>query len=286
MKKWSVPAMCVALLIPFAAHSRSPEPQWPEEEHNKAISQHSDFLLIRYDTGCTVKQSYSDPDLMELAYSEGEMNVLNPFYRGVEGDVVYWVDDNEKNTFKKEAVNANNSLPPIPPHIVKQMKKGNNLHVHVNPVGEAERTQVFGLQGLTQSMEMAASGECAVESAGNTNALAVELVRSDDGLLVRGETSLPDGMKMTVEVSRHSGGHVGSGKIVVENGSYRTESIRSDDGPVPAGKYVVSFASPMWGLQPDSVSDDLDKGNELPEVIREKSFGEFVVDYVVVRELE
>jgi len=285
MKKYSLwLALLVGCTCAVSVHARTATPQWTEREREKAVSSEGDFLVVKYDSGCTVKQSYADPGMMELAYSAGEMHILSPFYKGVETDVEYWVDDKKKRSFSKETVNRTNDFPRLSDAVIESMTNGGTLYVKVNPVDAQPRIQEFNLRGLSDAIQVVEGEECAPKSEARSEDLQVRLSREDGGIVVHGTTTLPQGLKLLISVFDETGTPVGSRKTAVGESKYRTDVVRPESAGTLSGEYTIEISSPAWGLQPDHVARELDDGNGLPEEIREKSFGQFVVDYTVIRE--
>ena len=125
---------------------------WSAWEQQHAVARQQDFLVIRdpADGSCYLKQSYyGEPEAMELVMaSDGVPILTTPYYAGIEGDVVYAVDQGAERRLGGGGVSVGKSLA-LPRALVPQLKAGWTLRVRVQPVGQPPREQQFSLKGFT-----------------------------------------------------------------------------------------------------------------------------------------
>lgn len=265
---------------------------WSDWERDNAVSQHKDFLVIRQpgEGFCYVKQSYkNDTNKMELSFKGDAPYVATPFYRGIDGHVEYRVDDGNTRIIKNSAISGTNSFD-LSENVVPEMKAGLKLYVKVNPVGKRTRTQSFSLLGFTAASQELNTEKCEATDSARSSDLEVDVHRqANGGVIVSGETTLPNSMKLMVSLRRNGGDYFAQSKIQVRDGTYRSEPFMDGGNPLSDGTYQVSISSPLMDLQPGSVERILGQdGEKIPEAIRQKSsFGEsFVVEHVVKVDLE
>ena len=262
-------------LLSICSSTNTMAQSWSQWEQQNSVGQHKAFLVIKQpgEGFCYVKQSHdSDTTKMELRFKGNAPVIITP-YRGIDGDVQYWVDDNPKWTVTGSEIDMPNSIELVT-DVVTEMKAGQTLYVYVKPSGMPERTQGFSLSGFTAAARALNGPECR-EGKGDTvsSSLGVTLKRnSSGGVVVSGKTSLPDGMILMVSLRASSGGYFAQDKVKVRSGSYETAGFTSKGSALPTGKYKVSITSPLMSLQPQSVKQKLgSSGGGIPKDIREKS---------------
>jgi len=137
-------------------------PSWSEWEKSNSLSKHGHWLVIRQPNEgfCYIKQSYDGQNKkMELSIKKDHIpHLVTPFYRGVQGDVTYWVDDGPVRIVKEE--NVSNFGIELQKQIFPELKKGQKLHVRVNPVGDGTMEQVFDLTGFTAASKWLGCEKC------------------------------------------------------------------------------------------------------------------------------
>lgn len=279
----------VLAFIPTVAIAQS----WSSWEQDNAVSQHKSFLVIKQpgEGFCYVKQSYdNDTSKMELSFQGTSPDIVTPFYRGIDEDVNYWVDDGPKYTVPNSKISGANSFE-LAAKIVDKMKAGRILYVRVKPSGKPTRTQKFTLLGFTAATQVLASRKCQDHGGAQTSSnLEVKLTHnSDDGAIISGNTSLPDEMSLMISLRASDGGYYAQDKVQVKSGAYESSAFNDKGKPIPLGNYKISISSPLMGLQSNSVKQKLgSSGSEIPEDIRDKSsFGNsYTVDYSVSRVVE
>lgn len=283
-------ALAVALLG-IAGATASHAQNWSDWERDNAVAQHRDFLVIRQpgEGFCYVKQSYdNDTSKMELSFQGDAPYIVTPFYRGIEGSIEYRVDHGKTRIVKNSEISGSNSFH-LSKNVVPEIKAGLKLYVKVNPVGERSRTQSFSLLGFTAASQELNTEKCEATDAARSSDLEVDVSRqANGGVIVSGDTTLPNDMKLMVSIRRDGGGYFAQSKTQVRDGAYRSEPFMDGSNPLSSGTYQVSISSPMMDLQPDSVERALGQnGEEIPEAIREKSsFGDhFTVDHTVMVDL-
>lgn len=252
--------MLVALLI-FSSPALTAD--WTHWELENSVAQERDWLVIRQpeEGFCYLKQSYeSDPSKMELNVGRNRVPALiTPFFRGIQGQLIYQVDDREPRTLA--AADLDNALAiSLSPDLFPEMLAGRQLTVRVIPVGEAPRTQTFSLIGFTNASRWLERDICQIEFSdeaagdGHTVLLEVSLVRGPDSKIqIVGETDLPSGMELMLGLRRPEIDYWAQDKIVVNNGGFRSEGFSDRGRPLPAAIYEVQVTSPLPRLQPSSV---------------------------------
>ena len=265
---------------------------WSSWERQHAVGRYGAFMVVKQpgEGLCYATQSYeSDPSKMTLSFKGESPAVATPFFRGIEGEPLYWVDDGDKHRVPTSDVTAVGSFK-LSSDIVQEMRAGQVLYIQVRPRGERDITQEFSLRGFTAASKVLSSSECADDGGGPVSkALEVTLTRSSGGVIVSGNTVLPDGMSLMISLRASSGDYSAQDKVQVRSGSYRSATFSNRGSPLPAGIYRVSISSPLMSLQPESVRRALgSSGNGIPDEIREKSdFGEsYMVRYSVSRAFE
>jgi len=275
---------CGALNV-AAAPAFAEDPQWSDWEREHAVEQNGAWLVIKGDTGCYVKQSYESSNRMELNWNGGEMILLAPYISGVASDFVYWTDDGDKRRFDGDRYEETGQLPAFPDAALAEMKRGRRLRVRVEPKALPERTQVFSLMGLRDSIATARSSVCAAKSQPATDALTVQLESSEHGVMLAGSTILPKILDVGYRVSLEGGEQIGSGTLDIEHGKYR--QLVTPKAQDRSAVYVVEFFQTAWGLQSEAAAQALERGRELPKAIRKETpGGDYLLDYTVTRELE
>ncbi len=134
---------------------------WSEWEIKNSVAREGDFLVIRQpgEGFCYVKQSYyAHPGKMELSMkADNKPFIPLPFFRGLDGDVTYWVDDRSIRIIRENK--ARNPLM-LAEEVVPELKTGATLTVRVKPVGQPTREQRFSLRGFTAATRWLDTPEC------------------------------------------------------------------------------------------------------------------------------
>lgn len=245
-KKWGVTVQHVRKVITTLAivialsGTEALAQSWSSWERDNAVSQHKAFMVIRQpgEGFCYVKQSYNnDTNKMELSFQGASPTIVTSFYRGLDGEVQYWVDDGPKRTVPNSEISGTNSFE-LAVDVVGQMKAGRTLYVRVKPSGRPTRTQKFSLLGFTAATRALSGPKCRDD--GGTQAsssLEVKLKRdSGGGVVVSGSTTLPDGMSLMISLRAGSGGYYAQDKVEVRSGSYESAAF-SDKGSAPLCQY-------------------------------------------------
>jgi hypothetical protein len=265
---------------------------WSSWERQHAVGRYGEFLVIKQpgEGFCYATQSYeSDPSKMTLSLKGETPSIATPFFRGIDGAPVYWVDDGSKRQVASAEVTAAGSFR-LSPEVVGELRAGQVLYVQVKPTGEPSVTQEFSLRGFTAVSRMLSSPACTGDGGAQASeALEVTLTRTSGGAVVAGKTTLPNGMSLMISLRASDGGYFAQDTVRVSSGAYRSAAFSDRGSPLPAGSYRVSISSPLMGMQPELVKRALgDSGKGIPKEIREKSdFGEaYTVRYSVVRALD
>lgn len=286
------PITTLALVLAIGATNAIAQ-SWSRWERQHAVSQQKTFLVIKQpgEGFCYVKQSYdNDTSKMELIFSGSAPLIITPFYRGIDGDVKYWVDSDPKRTVSSSEINGTSSFK-LATDVVNEMKAGQTLYVRVKPLGEPERTQEFSLLGFTAAVRALNGPECQEDGGAPVSPnLEVKLRRNlSGGVIVSGKTSLPNGMNLMISLRAKSGGFFAQDKAQVHSGSYESAGFTNKGSALLAGKYRVSISSPLMSFQPTSVKQKLgSSGSGIPKDIREKSsYSEnYTVNYSVSRSVK
>jgi len=84
--------------------------------------------------------------------------LTTPFFRGIEGDVSYWVDDGPVRIIQEKDASAFGIK--LSKDVVPELKAGVTLHVRIKPVGSSTMEQKFDLSGFTAVSEWLGSDKC------------------------------------------------------------------------------------------------------------------------------
>ena len=288
----NIATLTIAIVVALSSTGAMAQ-SWSNWERDHAVSQHKAFLVIKQpgEGFCYVKQSYdNDSNKMELSFKGASPTIVTPAYRGIDGDVRYWIDGGAKYTVPSSDISGANSFE-LPANVVDQMKAGRILHVRVKPSGQPIRTQNFSLLGFTAATRVLSGQECQDDGAGQASSnLEVKLTRnSDGGVVVSGNTSLPDGMKLMISLRADGGEYYAQDKVQVASGFYKSAAFSDEGRGLLSGDYRVSISSPLMDLQPASVKEKLgSSGSGISEDIRQRSsFGDsYTVKYSVSRTVE
>ncbi|MBT3549645.1 MAG: hypothetical protein HOO19_16410 [Rhodospirillaceae bacterium] len=132
--------------VPFIASAQS----WTNWERQNSVTKSGDWMVIKQPGAgfCYLKQSYNDQTgKMELSMkADYHPFVPLPFYRGLDGDVIYRVDDGALRIIPQNR--ARNPLL-LSKEIVPELKSGSVLTIRVKPVGRTPIEQRFSLRGFT-----------------------------------------------------------------------------------------------------------------------------------------
>jgi invasion protein IalB len=137
-------------------------PQWSDWERANSVAKEGQWLVIRQPNEgfCYIKQSYDGySNKMDLSMKkDGIPYLTTPFFRGIEGDVSYWVDDGPVRIVQEKAASALGIK--LSKNIVPELKAGVTLHVRVKPVGSSTIEQTFDLTGFTAASAWLGSDRC------------------------------------------------------------------------------------------------------------------------------
>lgn len=270
---------------------------WTKWELENALSKERDWLVIEQpgEGTCYIKQSYNrDSTKMEMMVGDsGVPAIITPFFRGISGDIEYWVDDQEPRVITASQIEHTAAIE-LPRDLVPALRAGTRLFVQVTPRGEGTRTQAFSLLGFTAAMRWLESDQCKFTGSLEANgadggvALDVTLERVARGKVqLVGQTNLPDGMRLMLGLRNRSIDYSAQNKVTVSNGQFRSDPFSNRGAALPAGTYQVSVSSPLPRLQPASVRTVTGENGEAlrgPAIIEGDGYKR--VDWTVQRELQ
>lgn len=154
---------CLALAI--APRAWSQEPEWTDIELARAESRHQDWLFLKPsgEAPCYLKQSYADPDRMEISViRQGPILICGPFYERIQGraEVTYWFDDGGERHTRQESQVSNCIT--LPRELIPRFQAGYTFHVQVElpDRGETISEQVFSLMGFSAAFQEMRSADC------------------------------------------------------------------------------------------------------------------------------
>ncbi len=129
--------------------SNAIEPRWEKWDTANSVAKEGYWLVIRQpDEGfCFAKQGYEGyPDKMEIIIKNDDIPLLiSPFFRGIEGDITYHVDDGKIRKIPSSQILS------LSKDIVPELKKGNYLYIKFKPIGREVLQQSFNLSGFAQA---------------------------------------------------------------------------------------------------------------------------------------
>ena len=254
---------------------------WTEWEKKNSVAKYKDWIVINQDGQCYLKQSYDDPNHMELHIDRENVSILTPFFKGMEKDGNFWFDDGKKHTLPIRAnklgfnpINLGNHL--------SSVKSSIKMYVEAYPTNSNKQVQSFSLLGFTKAYNFMCKNKICELNEGQKDSknLSVNIIIKNETFVLHGDTTLPDGMILMISISHIQNKYNNVEKTVVNNGRYQVSFGKK----LPKGKYAVKITSPFLGLQPNDVKRKLgDKGINIPHDIRKKDYGEYGVHYKVVR---
>ena len=154
-------SVCAAMLL-LASLAEAASPRWTDWERSNAIAKEGQWLVIRQpDEGfCYIIQGYDGySDKMNLSMkNDGVPYLTTPFFRGIQGDVSYWVDDGQVRIVREAQASALGIK--LSPEVVPKLRRGNRLTVRVKPVGRSTIEQTFDLRGFTAASKWLGSSTC------------------------------------------------------------------------------------------------------------------------------
>ena len=159
-------AALVALLCAATGAWGAERPSWTEWERSRAADGKRDWLVIdpSGDSSCYIKQSYRDPQKMELSLARGgQLLVCGPFYTESEGRarLRYKFRPGGK-WISLERSEISNCIA-LPERLIPFFKERYTFYLRVVlPDGGEQRTlkQEFSLMGFTHAYRVLQSGTC------------------------------------------------------------------------------------------------------------------------------
>ncbi len=134
------------------------QPKWERWDIANSVAKEGNWLVVRQpDEGfCYLKQGYDGyEDKLEIIVKKDGIPILiSPFFRGIEGNVKYWIDGGEDRTIPPSMVLK------LPQSLVPEMKRGSSLYVEFKPVGYGLKKQRLSLSGFTKAFNWLGSAEC------------------------------------------------------------------------------------------------------------------------------
>ena len=161
MKALSLAAFSAAIAfstsLAFAA-----TPRWTDWERANSVAKHGQWLVIRQPNEgfCYIRQSYDGySDKMDLSMKKDGVPYLStPFFRGIQGDVSYRVDDGPVRIVPEKEASAIGIE--LSSDVVPELKRDRRLTVRVKPVGRRTLEQTFDLRGFAAASELLGSPKC------------------------------------------------------------------------------------------------------------------------------
>ena len=157
--KYAFSLFTLTALIVFEAHA-STVIQWSDWEYDNAVARKGTWLVIKQPEArfCYVKQSYNGQLKMEMLMKIDNVPGLTvPFFRGLDGDVTYKVDNGPVRVIPQE--DAINPLR-LSSEVVPELKTGKKLTVRVKPVGKRTIEQEFSLVGFAEAAALLDNPVC------------------------------------------------------------------------------------------------------------------------------
>jgi len=157
--------MALTLTFAFATGAAAQEPGWTEWELSNSVARKKDWLVVDPpgESACYLKQSYPDPERMEISLIRGgKFLVCGPFYPREQGraQLTYrFHPGGETRTLERGEVS---NCIALPKDLLPGFKSGYTISLHVvlpdreGPVLEQE----FSLMGFTAAYEVLQSGVC------------------------------------------------------------------------------------------------------------------------------
>ena len=263
-------------------------PNWPSWERENSVGQYGDFLVVLQPGQgyCYATQDFHDrPTAMIMTVGRETVSVIMPAIFGVT-KAAYAIDGKDLRSIPASAIEG--SAWKLPAELVPALRAGVTLTVSADYRNEGSRTQTLSLRGFTAAQKVINSSRCRDNGGGaGSKSLEVNLERdSHGGIVVTGETTLPNNMKLMISLRAIDGPefYVTYTPAHVRSGSYRSIGYKNRGKTLPAGNYRVSFLSVLAGLQPASVKKALGQsGSNIPADIR----GDWgTVEYSVTRTIK
>lgn len=159
--------LCLAVLV-SATQALGAEPVWTVWERSHAVALEKDWLVLDPpgDSACFMKQSYPDPDKMEISLVRGgDLLVCGPFYHQGEGRarLTYrFHPGGETSTIQRSEVS---NCIALPRDLLPGFKAGYTIRLTVVLPDREGRTleQEFSLMGFTAAYQVLQSGVCKPE---------------------------------------------------------------------------------------------------------------------------
>ena len=160
MKMLSLVALSAAIAFSTSL-AYAATPTWTNWERANSVAKHGQWLVIRQpnDGFCYIRQSYDRySNEMDLSMKKDGVPWLStPFWRGIQGDVSYRVDDGPVRIVpEKEGASGIE----LSSDVVPELKRGRRLTVRVKPVGSRTLEQTFDLRGFAAASELLGSPKC------------------------------------------------------------------------------------------------------------------------------
>ena len=138
---------------------------WSEWETKNSVAKFGSFMVIKQPGSnpsfCYIKQSYEDvPGKMELTVKVDEIPYLtHPFYRGMNSDLIYQVDDGPVRFIKASVLNSRRAIP-LDKSVTKELVSGRRLKLRHTPEGYRNMEQVLPLNGFKAALRNLGSNTC------------------------------------------------------------------------------------------------------------------------------
>ena len=159
VEKWSV--LILGLVTALFATTLAFAANWTDWELQHSVARKGDWLVIKQPNAgfCYVKQSYADqPKKMEMSMKIDSVPFLPlPYFRGLDGDVSYWVDKGPVRIIHEKQ--AKNPLK-LSTEVIGELKRGKTLFVRVKPVGQGTVEQQFSLTGFADAVAFLSKPIC------------------------------------------------------------------------------------------------------------------------------
>lgn len=158
-------AFVFAMNTIFPSVSYAASPSWSEWERANSIAKEGQWLVVRQPNEgfCYIKQGYEGhSEQMDLSMKiDGIPYLTTPFYRGIEGDVSYQVDDGPTRIVPEDKASSLGIK--LSSELVPELRRGKELTVRVKPVDQNTLEQKFDLSGFSAASDMLGNSVCREE---------------------------------------------------------------------------------------------------------------------------
>lgn len=145
---------CFSMFAARAALAGGPKPAWSDWERANSLAQEGNWLVIRQpgEGFCYIQQDFEGArDKMGLSMKRDARPYLTtPFFRGIEGDVTYQVDNKPMRLVLEKDASALGIK--LSPDVVPEMQHGTLLKVRVKHRGQPVLEQRFELRGFAAAV--------------------------------------------------------------------------------------------------------------------------------------